>query len=277
MTPKERIKYTFEFKTPDRVGIYDNLPSKTTKKWNKKVFPEFDLALFDLYRFDKAGYKKALDKSLFLVVSFSCPFQKAAEDMGLENALIMMAQEPQAAQKVFAENTQGLIAAAEKIRQDGFVFDAAWLWSDMAYKKATYFSSDTYKKLLYQYHAQIVRYFKSLGMPLILHCDGNCLSFVPLFLKAGVRALNQLEIDCGFSDLHYLKKEYGRDLVLFGNMPALVLEKDKNQIENVFKERLEIAKSGAGFIYHSDKPIPETVSLENYEFALEMVRKYGAY
>ena len=120
-------------------------------------------------------------------------------------------------------------------------------------------------------------------MPLILHSDGNCASFIPLFLAAGARALNPLEIDCGFSDAQFIKKEYGKDLVLFGNMPAVVLEKSphsgagKKEIEEVFKKRLEILKAGGGFIYHSDKPIPETVSQENYRFALDVIKKYGGY
>ena len=92
-----------------------------------------------------------------------------------------------------------------------------------------------------------------------------------------------MEIDCGFSDAKSLKKEYNKKLVLFGNMPTAVLEKGplsgagKKEIETIFKERLQILKAGGGFIYHCDNPIPETVSLENYQFALDMVKKYGIY
>lgn len=277
MTSRERIKRTLEFKVPDRVGIYDNLPSETLKKWNVKDFDEFDLALFDPDKFDNGKYEKAKNKDLFLTLSFSCPFQKAADSMGLENVLIMIAREPKAVDKIFAKNTQYLIKSVQTLKESGFFFDGAWMWSDMAYKNNTYFSPGTYKKLLHKYHAELCGYFKAQGLPVILHCDGNCSGFIPLLLKAGARALNPLEIDCGFNDLEFLKKEYGRDLVLFGNMPASALEKDKKEIEDVFRKRLEILKSGGGFIYHSDKPIPETVSLENYKFALDVIRKYGSY
>jgi uroporphyrinogen-III decarboxylase len=268
MTSRERIKRTLDFKIPDRVGIYDNIAGE---------FPEFDLKLFDLDKFDPKQYEEAKEKGLYLVASFSCPFQKMTFDLGLEEALLLIAKEPSQAKKRFAENEQHVLAVAEKRRQDGFVFDGAWMWSDLAYKKATYFSVETYKKLLHEFHFGIGGYFKGLGMPLILHSDGNCASFIPLFLDAGVRALNPLETDCGFGDAEFVKKEYGKDLVLFGNMPVIVLEKSKKEIEEVFKKRLEILKTGGGYIYHGDKPIPETVSLENYKFALGIIKKYGGY
>lgn len=268
MTPCERIKRTLNFKIPDRVGIYDNL---------RGYFPEFDFALFDPDKFDKSEYRKAKNKNLFLTFSFSCPFQKAVETLGLENALLMIAQDPKGAERIFADNTERIIGEAEKLKVSGFIFDGAWMWSDLAYKNSTYFSADTYKKLLYKYHAKLCRYFKRNAMPVILHSDGNCVNFIPLFLAAGARALNPLEISCGFKDAKFLKKEYGKDMVLFGNMPAVVLEKGKKEIEKVFKKRLQILKAGGGFIYHSDKPIPPSVNFENYAFALEIIRKYGSY
>ena len=175
------------------------------------------------------------------------------------------------------EILKNIIGRAERLKRTGVVFDGAWMWSDMAYKNTTYFSPGTYKKLLHKYHIKLCGYFKKNAMPVILHSDGNCASFIPLYISAGVRALNPLEIDSGFSDAEFLKKEYGKGLVLFGNMPALVLEKSKKEIMEVFKKRLEILKAGGGFIYHGDKPIPETVSSENYQFALDIVKKYGKY
>lgn len=268
MTHAERIKHTLEFKIPDRVGIYDNISGD---------FPDFDFALFDPDKFDRSIYEKAKNNKLFLTLSFSCPFQKAAESLGLENILVMIAQDPKGAERIFAENTEHLIGEAERLKVADFIFDGVWMWSDLAYKNSTYFSADTYKKLLYKYHVKLCKYFKRNKMPVILHSDGNCVSFIPLFLSAGVRALNPLEIDCGFKDAKFLKKEYSKDLVLFGNMPAVILEKGKKEIEEVFKKRLQILKAGGGFIYHSDNPIPETVSLEKYRFALDIVKKYGSY
>jgi uroporphyrinogen-III decarboxylase len=113
-------------------------------------------------------------------------------------------------------------------------------------------------------------------MPVIFHSDGNFLGLVPLLLKAGVRALNPLETDCGFN-LEYMKREYGADAVLFGNIETEILQKDRHDIELTLSRRLETAKKGGGFIYHGDKPVPPGIDFHNYEFALEMVQKHGRY
>ena len=34
---------------------------------------------------------------------------------------------------------------------------------------------------------------------------------------------------------------------------------------------------GGGYIYHSDHSVPNNVSLESYQYALELVRRYGRY
>src|SRR3989338_11386225 len=100
MTPAERIKRTLEFKIPDRVGIYDNIPGD---------FPEFDLALFDLYKINRKEYKKAKDKELFVTLSLSDPFQKAAEGRGLENLLLLLAEDPAKAAAGFAQDSKSLL------------------------------------------------------------------------------------------------------------------------------------------------------------------------
>lgn len=221
-------------------------------------------------------YRAAKDAGVFLTLAFLDPFQHAVNIFGMERLLMVLGDNPALVNDVFSASVDLSVNMYKLLRRKGFIFDGAWLWSDLAYKNGCFFSARMYKKLLYPYHRKLCAYFDSKGMPAILHSDGNLLGIVPLLLKAGVRALNPLEIGCGF-DLEFMKKEYGRDLVLFGNMPTDVLEKDKHQIEVVFSHRLEIAKRGGGFIYHADKPVPPTVSFQNYEFALEIVRKHGSY
>lgn len=221
-------------------------------------------------------YKEARDAGLFLTLAVLDPFQHAVNIFGLENLLMLLGESPKLASDVFSASTELSIDMCHLLKEKGFLFDGAWLWSDLSYKNGCYFSVQTYKSLLYPYHKRLCRYFDSMGMPAIFHSDGNFLGLIPLLLRAGMRAINPLEIDCGF-DLEYLKAEYGRDVVLFGNMPTDVLEKEKSRIEKVFSKRLETAKKGGGFIYYSDKPVPPAVSFENYAFALDLVKKYGNY
>jgi len=225
----------------------------------------------------KAEYEKALSKDLFLVLAVLGPFQHAALMLGLERLLVLIAEKSKLVEDIFSASAEMSIGMYNMLKNLGFIFDGAWLWSDLAYKKGCYFSVKTYNAILHKYHKQLCAFFDKEEMPIIFHCDGDCRQFIPYLLKAGIRALNPLEIDCGFEDINFLKKEYGNDLVLFGNMPTDVLEKQKEEIESVLSGRLEIAKKGGGFIYHGDKPVPPTVDFENYKFALDVIKKYGRY
>ena len=52
---------------------------------------------------------------------------------------------------------------------------------------------------------------------------------------------------------------------------------DKQAIEREIARKVSFAKSGGGYIYHSDHSISDDVSFESYQSVIEMVRKYGRY
>ena len=52
---------------------------------------------------------------------------------------------------------------------------------------------------------------------------------------------------------------------------------DQSRIEEEIKTKIEAAKKGGGYIYHSDHSIPKDVSFKNYCNIMELVKKYGKY
>ncbi len=43
------------------------------------------------------------------------------------------------------------------------------------------------------------------------------------------------------------------------------------------RSKVLIAKENGGYIFHSDHSVPPSVSLENYEYVLDLVKRYGKY
>ncbi len=70
-------------------------------------------------------------------------------------------------------------------------------------------------------------------MPVIWHSNGNIRSLLPLAIEAGFTGFHGLEPPAGF-DLEKIRKEFGRDLVLIGNIDVNVLF--NNDLEAVRKE-----------------------------------------
>jgi uroporphyrinogen decarboxylase len=110
----------------------------------------------------------------------------------------------------------------------------------------------------------------------MLHSDGNVAPLIPHFLDAGFCALNPLEAKAGL-DARRLKTEYGNRLVLYGNIDVRALSGTKAEIEREVRDKVTAAKEGGGYIYHSDHSVPNSVSFENYAYAIDLVRRYGSY
>lgn len=144
-------------------------------------------------------------------------------------------------------------------------------------KSGPLFSPRCYRELLQPAHRLICDFAKEHDLPVIYHTDGDIRPLIDDLLEAGIRALQPLEAKAGL-DVRELKKQYGDRLVLFGNIDIRVMSSgDRSAIEEEVRSKLEVAAPDGGYIYHSDHSVPPTVSLEDYRFTLEMVKKYGSH
>jgi uroporphyrinogen decarboxylase len=116
----------------------------------------------------------------------------------------------------------------------------------------------------------------SHGLRTFLHSDGNVAPLIPHFLAAGFAGLHPLEAKAGL-DVRSLKRQYGDRLVLVGNIDVRRLSGTREEIEQEIVPKLTVAKKGGGYIYHSDHSVPNSVSFENYAYAIDLVRRYGSY
>ena len=84
-----------------------------------------------------------------------------------------------------------------------------------------------------------------------------------------------LEAKAGL-DVRKLKADYGDRLTFMGNIAIQVMSTgDPGLIEKEVKSKLLAAKDRRGYIYHSDHSVPPSVSFESYQWAMELVDRYG--
>ncbi len=144
------------------------------------------------------------------------------------------------------------------------------------YHAAPLIAPALYWRLMFPHHQRLCAHFAAQGLRTLLHSDGDVAPLIPLFLEAGFAGLNPLEAKAGL-DVRMLKPLYGDRLIFFGNIDVRKLAGSKGEIEEEISSKLSVAKEHGGYIYHSDHSVPNNVSLENYRFAIEMVKKYGRY
>ena len=74
-----------------------------------------------------------------------------------------------------------------------------------------------------------------------------------------------------------LKKKYKNRLAFVGNIDVRdVLTGDKRNLERDVLRRLNAAKGG-GYIPMSDHSVPDNVPVENYDYYMELLSRYGRY
>ncbi|MBT5873041.1 MAG: hypothetical protein HOH43_06445, partial [Candidatus Latescibacteria bacterium] len=124
---------------------------------------------------------------------------------------------------------------------------------------------------------EICDFFHRHDMPVILHSCGNIKELIPLLLEAGFDCIQPVEVKAGM-DLVELKALFGDDMAFMGGIDVRAMsDSDPDVIEKEIREKIEVAKQGGGYIYHSDHSVPKDVSFEQYLRVMELVQKHGIY
>jgi uroporphyrinogen decarboxylase len=222
-----------------------------------------------------ASYQAARERDSYICYSAHACFHPTWMRIGMERMLMLMLDDPAFIHELYAAHTQLVIDLYEGMRDRGFEFDGAFLADDLGYQAAPLISPALYRELVLPYHKRLCDRFASDGLKTFLHSDGNIAPLIPLFIEAGFAGLHPLEAKAGL-DVRALKAEYGSQLVWIGNIDVRKLSGTRQEIEEELS-KIQVAKAGGGYIYHSDHSVPNSVSLEGYRYAIELVYRYGGY
>lgn len=92
-----------------------------------------------------------------------------------------------------------------------------FMGDDIAYKGTTLFSPQFLRETFIECLRRTTEPLKDAGIKVIFHSDGNVMSVLDDMIAAGIDGLNPIEPIAGM-DIGLLKRRYGRNLVLVGNV-----------------------------------------------------------
>jgi len=225
----------------------------------------------------KNGYERARADDLFVTYDAISGYDGCQAYIRSDELLPLLLTDPDWIRDMIETQADMAVEMAKIMIGEGYEFDAAFLFNDMGYRNAPFFSPRVYREIIQPADRRMFEFFHSQGIPVILHSCGNVRPLIPDLLDIGLDCLQPLEAKAGM-DLMELKREYGRDLALMGGIDVRAMsDPDPRAIEEEIASKLPVAKVGGGYIYHSDHSIPNNVSLAQYCRVLELVRKYGEY
>ncbi len=261
--------------------MYDVFLEETINEWRSQGLPtgetpedyfghDFENILPVKSRPEKPNGEK------FVSIIISEPFSERCGECGLEETLTAMAHEPRKMASIFNRITDNILENSSSFMEDFPFIDGAWLCGDLAYDKGLFFSPGLYKKMLFPLHRDLCAFFRSKNMDIIFHSHGDIREILPLLIEAGVKAIEPLETGAGMDALK-IRKEYGRDLALFGNIGFDKLKASRESFALEVERKLDFLKQDGGYVYRMDKDITPDIKFEDYKFAAETVKKIGYY
>ncbi len=137
--------------------------------------------------------------------------------MGFERFFVRLADDPRFIRKLLENRTEWCIALYRRAVELGA--EVLVLADDVAHGKGPMISPEMYRELVLPLHRRIVEEFDT---PVIWHSDGNIESLLPMAVEAGFVGVHGLEPAAGMN-LAAIKREFGRDLALIGNIDVNVL------------------------------------------------------
>ena len=147
--------------------------------------------------------------------------------------------------------------------------DVAVLGDDAGHNQGPMISPRMWREFILPYHRRIV---DELDVPVIWHSDGAIESLLPMAIEAGFVGIHPLEPAAGM-DLGKVKREFGRDLVLIGNVDVTVLcNSDLDAVREEVRRCIEQGAAGGGYMISSCSSIFEGM---NPASVVEMFRYAG--
>ncbi|MGD9046586.1 MAG: uroporphyrinogen decarboxylase family protein [Anaerolineae bacterium] len=156
--------------------------------------------------------------------------------------------------------------------------DGMWGGHDWASNQGPVFSPRHFRQFVFPRLKQIADLCHRFGVPYIKHTDGNVNDLLDDLVAAGVDAFQAIEPRAGM-DIAQLKRDYGQDLVLIGNVDCstVLVDGPEEAVRAQTEEIIRAAAPGGGFLLSSSNSIHPGVKPEYYLTMLDTARQVGVY
>lgn len=171
------------------------------------------------------------------------PFTAAYMAMGLEHFSLGLIEDPPFVRRLLDSRAEWCVSAFQKAVNLGA--EVIILGDDAAHRSGPIVSPKTWRELVLPLHRDIVG---ALDVPVIWHSDGAAAGLLPFAIEAGFAGFHGLEPGAG-NDLAVFKREFGRDLVLIGNIDVNVLMgSDLDLVKREVSRAIRQGSPGGGYM-----------------------------
>lgn len=196
--------------------------------------------------------------------------------MGLEGLSMALYDDPALVEEMMDWQAHLACEMAKKVFAAGVTLEWVWIWEDMCFNKGPLVSPQWVKRTMVPRYRKVVDLLRENGVEaLVLDCDGNIEELLPIWVDCGINATYPLECAAGM-DARRLRKKFGKDLILIGNIDKRALAKGKAEIDAELEKVRELLLHG-GYFPSVDHHIPPDVPYRNVVYMINEIRKMSDY
>jgi uroporphyrinogen decarboxylase len=153
--------------------------------------------------------------------------------------------------------------------------DFVIMGDDMGFKGHGYISPGDFRELAFPYYRRIV---DSIPVPVFWHSEGYIQNYIPMAVEAGIKGIHGIEPAAGM-DMGRLKKEFGKDLVLLGNVDGneILCQSDLELVRREVERCLKEGMRGGGYMLSIAGSAHEGIQIEALIEMCRYLQKVGVY
>jgi len=143
--------------------------------------------------------------------------------------------------------------------------------TDFGYNKGPFISPEHFSQFVTPYMTELVETIHDLGVPVILHSDGDLREILDQIYSTGVDGYQSVDPQA-FMDIKTVREQYP-DWLLMGNVACNLLQNtDEQKIRDAVKYCMEYGGIGKKYIFSTSNCIFAGMPPENYRIMLDEYR-----
>jgi len=236
------------------------------------------------WRFPEVGRDRAEDVAaavqrargeIAVFAGIQGPLRTAWFLMGFENICLNLVDDPACVRELF----RGAVEFNGRLLEtlEGIGIDGIFVSEDMGFSTSSYFSPDVFRSHVFPFQRELLRHARKLGLPVILHSDGNLNSILDDLVGMGFDAYHPFERAAAM-DIFAARERYP-EAVLIGNLDSksILVEGDAERIRREAVECIQRLGARGRYILASDHSINDSIRPETILGLIEIVKAEGKY
>ena len=203
--------------------------------------------------------------------------ETAYEMRGMPQLFVDFFERPRYVEVLFDRIAEQRLFQARRLAEAGV--DILRIGDDIASQEGLLVSLDLYRHWIGPRHSAVISEARAVDpqIPVKYHSDGNLTPLLPDLIDIGVTAVNPVQPEC--MDLQHVKREFGRDLTLWGCLPvqSTFQHGTAEDVERHIDFLMEHIASGGGFAITFTNFLATERSLENLVTFLQVFYGKGRY